>query len=233
MHSPFFKLILDSKRFSMKRLLSIHRIFKSHTSFISLSQSKPAQLNIQQGFTLIEVMLVVLIAGVFAAMVSLSIGGSQTRKVLQEHDQLVDSIDLIRLESQDQGRMLGLLALDQTATEPARYVVMQFDPNETNKDKRWKPATGFKVHDLPTNVALMITPQQDNTRQMPNARLNEITSNELSPKLIWFGNGEALAARLQLLQDGQPIGDAVEVTTLGRVKQNETRSTNYSNERVQ
>lgn len=219
MRNTLFKFgELKNKRFQVQRVLPIQ--------FSSFPHPKIHKK--QQGFTLIEVMLVVLIAGVFAAMVSLSIGGSGTRKVLQEREQLVDSIAVIRLESEDQGRMLGLLVLDQTATDPARYVVMQFDPNDPNKDKRWKPAEGFKVHVLPSGTILTVTPVQDNTRQTPSERLNDITSSTLSPKIIWFGNGEATAARLQLSQEGQPIGDAVEITSLGRVKKEETRSTERS-----
>lgn len=199
----------------------------------ALSTQHPKKIKPEQGFTLIEVMLVVLIAGVFAAMVSLSVGGSETRRVMQEREQLIDSIAVIRLESQDQGRMLGLLALDQTATDPARYVVMQFDPNDPNKEKRWKPAEDFKVHALPTGVILTVTPLQDNTRQTPSARMNDMTASVLSPKLIWFGNGEATAVRLQLLQEGQPIGDAIEVTSLGRVKKDESRSADHSSENGQ
>lgn len=211
MRNSLFKLLKRSnKRSQVERAIDVKHLKKTKK---------------QQGFTLIEVMLVVLIAGVFAAMVSLSIGGSETRKVLQEREQLVDSIAVIRLESQDQGRMLGLLALDQTATEAARYLVMQFDPNDPNKEKRWKPAEGFKIHELPTGVILTVTPVQDNTRQTTNTQLNDITSSSLSPKLIWFGNGEATAVRLQFSQEGQPIGDAIEVTSLGRVIRDESRST--------
>ena len=176
----------------------------------------------QSGFTLIEVMLVVLIAGIFAAMIGLSIGGSDARRVLQEREELIDSIAEIRLESQDQSRMLGLIPLDQTATDPPRYVVVEYDPTATDKDKQWKPAEDFKVHALPYGVELTVTPLQDNSTPSPTAHFNDITSGELSPKLIWFGNGEATAARLQLLQEGQNVGDAVEVTTLGQVKKDET-----------
>ena len=219
-----FTLIeLKNTLFQTKSLLSSQNL-----SFSPLKITKK-----QQGFTLIEVMLVVVIAGIFAAMVSLSVGGSETRKVLQEREQLIDSIAVIRLESQDQGRMLGLLALDQTATDPARYLVMEFDPIDPNKDKRWKPAEGFKVHALPTGVILTVIPVQDSTRQTPTARLNDITSSSLSPKLIWFGNGEATAARLQLSQEGQPIGDAIEVASLGRVKRDESRSTDRASENAQ
>ncbi len=178
----------------------------------------------QSGFTLIEVMLVVMIAGIFAAMIGLSIGSSDTRHVLQEREELMDSIAAIRLESQDQSRMLGLIPLDQTATNPARYVVVEYDPTATDKDKQWKPAEDFKVHALPSGVELIVTPLQDNNTQNPSAHFNDITSGELSPKLIWFGNGEATAARLQLLQDGQNVGDAVEVTSLGQVKKDDSSS---------
>ena len=219
MRKSWFQLIVASGTFLRAECFS-------HVQYSSSRLLKKQKK--QQGFTLIEVMLVVLIAGVFAAMVSLSVGGSETRRVFQEREQLIDSIAVIRLESQDQARMLGLLALDATATDPARYVVMQFDPNDANKDKRWKPAADFKVHDLPTNVILTVTPLQDNSQKTPSARLNDMTASALSPKLIWFGNGEATAVRLQLLQEGQPVGDAVEVTTLGRVKKEEIRSTDSS-----
>ena len=192
-----------------------------HVSLSSKSPQFYSSRVTQSGFTLIEVMLVVLIAGIFAAMIGLSIGGSDTRRVLQEREELMDSIAEIRLESQDQGRMLGLIYLDQTATNPARYVVVEYDPTATDKDKQWKPSVDFKVHDLPTGVELTVTPLQDNSRQ-PSEHLNDITSGSLSPKLIWFGNGEATAARLQLVQEGQNIGDAVEVTALGSVKKDET-----------
>lgn len=184
------------------------------------AQSHAKQLT-QSGFTLIEVMLVVLIAGIFAAMIGLSIGGSDTRRVLQEREELMDSIAEIRLESQDQGRMLGLIFLNQTATNPARYVVVEYDPTATDKEKRWKPSVDFKVHSLPLGVELTITPLQDNN-QKTSEHLNDITSGSLSPKLIWFGNGEATAARLQLVQEGQNVGDAIEVTALGNVKKDET-----------
>lgn len=196
------------------------------SSSVHLSSQHHSNRVTQSGFTLIEVMLVVLIAGIFAAMIGLSIGGSDTRRVLQEREELMDSIAEIRLESQDQGRMLGLIPLDQTATDHARYVVVEYDPTATDKDKRWKPSVDFKVHTLPLGVELTITPLQDNNQQKPSEHLNDITSGALSPKLIWFGNGEATAARLQLVQEGQNVGDAVEVTALGSVKKDETSTSN-------
>ena len=205
---------------SSKYYLSRHALFGHSTSNDSLPRHSS-----QTGFTLIEVMLVVLIAGIFAAMIGLSIGGSDTRRVLQEREELIDSIAEIRLESQDQGRMLGLIPLDQTATDHARYVVVEYDPTATDKDKRWKPSADFKVHALPLGVELTITPLQDNN-QKTSEHLNDITSGALSPKLIWFGNGEATAARLQLVQEGQNVGDAVEVTALGSVKKDETSTSN-------
>ncbi len=217
------KLSLSKLSFLSDLSLDWHQYFRldmTPSSRHVSAQSHSKQVT-QSGFTLIEVMLVVLIAGIFAAMIGLSIGGSDTRRVLQEREELMDSIAEIRLESQDQGRMLGLIFLDQTATNPARYVVVEYDPTATDKDKRWKPSVDFKVHALPSGVELSVTPLQDNN-QKPSEHLNDITSGQLSPKLIWFGNGEATAARLQLVQEGQNVGDAVEVTALGSVKKDET-----------
>jgi general secretion pathway protein G len=193
------------------------------------SQHHCRSLPSQSGFTLIEVMLVVVIAAIFAAMIGLSIGGSETRRVFQEREELMGSIAEIGLESQDQSRMLGLIPLDQTATDPARYVVVEYDPTATDKNKKWKPAPDFKVHPLPSNVELTVTPLQNNN-QNPSAHLNDITSGELSPKLLWFGNGEATPVRLQLLQEGQNVGDAVEITSLGKVKKDETSASRSEGE---
>ncbi len=182
-------------------------------------------IRLQQGFTLIEVMVVVVIVSILAAMIGMSVGGSDTRRILQERDQLLDSIALIRLESVDQGRMLGLVPLLQTATDPARYVVVQFDPLEKNIDKRWQIAPDFKIHDLPSGVNLTITVLQVAARANQSTALDRLKSDSaLSPKMIWFGNGEATATRMQLSQDGQPVGDAIEVTALGRVLQDEQKS---------
>jgi prepilin-type N-terminal cleavage/methylation domain-containing protein len=177
----------------------------------------------QSGFTLIEIMLVVVIAGIFAAMVGLSIGGSDLRRVMQEREELIGSIAEIRLESQDQGRLLGLVSLYQSATEPARYIVVEYDPKAKDKDKQWIQAEDFKPHPLPEGLELTVTPLQPKDTGRTSIFFKNITSGELSPKLIWFGNGEATAARLQLLQEGKKIGDAVEVTSLGQVKKDDSR----------
>jgi general secretion pathway protein G len=201
--------------------------FSSSTVVFS-SQQDFRKLKGQSGFTLIEVMLVVVIAAIFAAMIGLSIGGSETRRVFQEREELMGSIAEISLESQDQSRMLGFISLNQTATDPARYIVVEYDPTATDKNKKWKPATDFKVHALPSSVEVTVTPLQ-NTVQNPSAHFNDITSGELSPKLIWFGNGEATPVRLQLLLDGQNVGDAIEITSLGKVKKDETRRSSSEN----
>ncbi len=177
----------------------------------------------QSGFTLIEIMLVVLIAGIFAAMIGLSVGGSDLRRIMQEREELIGSIAEIRLESQDQGRMLGLVSFYQNATDPARYVVVEHDPNAEDKDKQWIPAKDFKVHPLPQDVDLTVTPLQSNDKPQTSTLFKKMTSSEFSPKLIWFGNGEATAARLQLLHEGKNVGDAVEVTALGQVRKDEDR----------
>jgi general secretion pathway protein G len=195
-------------------------------------QGVQGAIRLQQGFTLIEIMVVIVIVSILAAMIGMSVNGSEARRVAQERDQLQDSIAEIHLESLDQGRMLGLVALLQTAAAPARYAVVQFDPSEQNKDKRWRLAPDFKVHDLPSGVNLSITVLQDSTRANQSTALDRFKSDSaLNPQMVWFGNGEATAARLQLSQDGQPVGDAVETTALGRVLKDDSKDLSNTSSR--
>ncbi len=180
-------------------------------------------LRSHSGFTLLEIMLVIVIAGIFAGMIGLSVGGSDVRRIMQEREQLIGSIAEIRLESQDQGRMLGLVSLYQNATNPARYVVVEYDPKAKDKDEKWVPAEDFKIHPLPEGLELTVTPLQRNDTPRTSVFFKNMTSGQFSPKLIWFGNGEATAARLQLVQKGKNIGDAVEVTSLGQIKKDDNR----------
>ncbi len=174
---------------------------------------------VEAGFTLIEVMLVVLLAGIFAVMVSLSVGGSEVRKAMQEREQLADSLAMIRLESADQGRMLGLVAVDETSSDPARYAVVEYDPTASTKDQRWHLASDFKPHDLPHGMGLIINRDDTAMNAQESQALEQLKSDSvLSPDILWYGNGEATPGRLQLILAGQPVGDALALTSIGLVE---------------
>jgi len=173
----------------------------------------------QTGFTLIEVMLVVVLAGVFAVMVSLSVSGSEVRKAMQEREQLADSLAMIRLESADQGRMLGLVTVDETSSDPARYAVVEYDPAAATKNQRWRLANDFKPHDLPHGMGLIIRRDDTAMSAQESQALEQLKIDSvLSPDILWYGNGEATPGRLQLLLEGQPVGDALTLSSIGQVE---------------
>ena len=175
----------------------------------------------QQGFTLIELMLVILIIGIFAAMVSLSVGGESERRLLLLRERLVDNLVIIRLESLDQGRVLGLQVLAQQSGQPAGYQVVGFAPTAEEVAQRWPVVSDFVLQPLPDRVRLQITPLQ--LRQTPRQTTQdaEIWQDASTPQLIWFGNGEATPVRLQLLQDQQPIGAPLYISATGQVSDDE------------
>lgn len=175
----------------------------------------------QQGFTLIELMLVIVIIGIFAAMVSLSVGGESERRLLLLRERLVDNLAIIQLESLDQGRVLALQLVAQQTGQSAGYQVVGFEPTADEVAQRWPPAADFTVQSLPDRVRLQITPLQ--LRQTPRqpTRDTKIWQDASTPQLMWFGNGEATPVRLQLLQDQQPIGAPLYVSATGQVSDDE------------
>lgn len=194
-----------------------------------------------QGFTLVELMVVIVIISVMAGIVSLSVSSVQNRKFAEQHDQLIDTLKLLRLQSLDQQQVLGLKVVDASATSDAAYQVVTLGggeesagsstngfyippstltPQPVHQSKQqtqlanqpsWQPLEGHKT-DLPTGMRLEIAPLEQHTDITNTAFL---VSN--APKLIWYGNGEATPAKLTLYIEQKPVYESVYVDMLGRV----------------
>ncbi len=63
---------------------------------------------LQQGFTLVEVMVVVVILSVTAGLVALSVNGGKARKNRAFYEHFVDSMDYIRLVSAERMQPMGI-----------------------------------------------------------------------------------------------------------------------------
>lgn len=186
----------------------------------------------QQGFTLIEVMLVIVIMSIFAGLVVVSISGVEQRKLMQQRDQLINDLNVVRLESADQARVFALITTSASATNPAGYFFAEYQPPQTDpqsgqamftseKKPLWQPVDAFKTRSLSENAVLQIK-NMDNSPQQLNGP--EGLLDQKSPDLIWFGNGEVKPARLQLIFDNQPVGNPIYVNSAGMVSDTEQGS---------
>lgn len=176
---------------------------------------------LQQGFTLIELMLVIVIIGIFAAMVSLSVGGESERRLLLLRERLVDNLAIVRLESQDQGRVLALQQIPPQTGQATGYHIVGFEPTAEDVAQRWPVASDFKMQAMPDRVRLQVTALQSRGVQRVVSRDAQVWQDSNTPQLIWFGNGEATPVRLQLWQDQQPIGAPLYVSATGQVSDDE------------
>ncbi|MFC3901964.1 type II secretion system protein G (GspG) [Acinetobacter marinus] len=187
----------------------------------------------QHGFTLIEVMLVIVIMAVMASLIVMNVQGVDQRKVMQARELLVLNLKKIRLESADQGRILGLLIQPATDIAPAKYEVVEYrlqaNPdnsiqNQSNQSQfnqsqpyaqrdqyRWQLAADFDSQTLPEQSSLQI---QSLDHQL---NLDVLKQNDALPQIIWLGNGEALPVRIQLYLQQQQVGDAIVLNRLGAV----------------
>ena len=62
----------------------------------------------QAGFTLVEIVVVVVIISIFAGMMSLSVGSSESRKNRAFYEHLTDSLNYVRLLSAERMQPMGL-----------------------------------------------------------------------------------------------------------------------------
>lgn len=73
----------------------------------SVTQS-PIISSAESGFTLVEIVVVVVIISIFAGMISLSVGSSESRKNHAFYEHLTDSLNYVRLLSAERMQPMGL-----------------------------------------------------------------------------------------------------------------------------
>ena len=76
---------------------------------VLLTRGQPTLSRSQVGFTLVEIMVVVVILSIFAGMMSLSVGSSDSRKNRAFYEHLTDSLSYVRLLSAERMQPMGLI----------------------------------------------------------------------------------------------------------------------------
>jgi prepilin-type N-terminal cleavage/methylation domain-containing protein len=136
----------------------------------------------QTGFTLVEIIVVVVILSIFAGMISLSVGSSESRKHLAFYEHLTDSLSYVRLLSAERMQPMGLsLQADKqgqispaivslsnpyiayqatgnltTSKNAMELSAMSADPKEAVATPSWELEPEIVLPQMPAGVSLVI-----------------------------------------------------------------------------
>ncbi|CAB1213234.1 type II secretion system protein [Acinetobacter bouvetii] len=184
---------------------------------------KSAQSSSIRGFTLIELMVVIVIMAIMASLILSNINGVDQRKAMQAREVFIMDLRRLNRESTDQARIFALDVQNATDVSPFRYGVLEYllssQPSTTNpilsENKKWQAYAEFKQRSLPERVSFQVQPLD---QAYENAN-NDDLLNSNAPKLVWLGNGEAKPVRIQFYFEQRPIGAEIEIDHLGKINE--------------
>lgn len=127
------------------------------------------------GFTLIELMVVMVLIGVLVSMVHISLGDNNSRNARQEADVLLGLIHGLREKAVLEGHEYGL------RLEPGAYQLMRFE------GEQWQ-AVEPRVS-LPVGLVLALT---------LDGQDQPLTAGSVTPQLLWLSSDENTAFELHL-----------------------------------
>ena len=167
-----------------------------------------SSLRLQQGFTLIEIMVVIVIMTVMASLVVLNIGGIDQRKAMQARELFILDLKRINKESADQSKVFALNFQNATDVSPFTYNLYEYHDQSLQlvqqADKTWQAYKEFKPRQLPDNVSFSL--QVVDAERYSKANNEDLLGGK-SPQLVWFGNGEVKPVRIQFYYQQQAIGN--------------------------
>ncbi|QIC75942.1 prepilin-type N-terminal cleavage/methylation domain-containing protein [Acinetobacter indicus] len=176
-----------------------------------------------RGFTLIELMVVIVVMAIAASLVLMNIGGVDQRSAMQAREVFLMDVKKLQREADDQSRVLALNVQNANDVSPFRYEVLEYLPATTATDSssvmlsqtatRWQKYAEFEMQSLPDGVSFQIQPLQHGFENAQNAALLQGDA----PKLIWLGNGEVKPVRIQFYFEQRPVGAEIEIDHLGKI----------------
>ena len=186
----------------------------------------------QKGFTLIELMVVIVIISIIASLIVLNIDGVDQRKAMQARELLILDLKKMNREAVDQSRIYALVVQSQTDVASFGYRFDEYIPQRSqtndathrlnhsnalnssnNNQKKWLEADAVTVRELPNRVSFTVESQDHEFKQAQNT---DLLGNN-APKLIWLGNGEVKPVSIQIYYDQKPVGDLIQIDYLGKI----------------
>lgn len=193
------------------------------------------------GFTLVEIVVVVVIISIFAGMMSLSVGSSESRKNRAFYEHLTDSLSYVRLLSSERMQPMGLrLEADKqgqvqpvivTLSNP--YVSYQNTSGSSPNDSigknameltamsgsadaltpSWDIESEITLPELPAGVSLRIESLDAGYMSGDGAerRLQPWFSDQSVPQVLWFGTGQATPVTIEVLHDNRLVSEVISI----------------------
>lgn len=169
----------------------------------------------QQGFTLIEVLLVVLLIGIVTGIVLLAASPNDSSRVVStEAERLADMLSLASDEAVNNNQQMGLLF-----DEKAYYFVILDEQSQT-----WEASSEplFSLHELEPNVSLHLLKDDAQKVVVLDSNKDKNEDNEkkaITPQVLLLSSGESSSVILELAsEDGSQ--QRIVVDDLGTVTLN-------------
>lgn len=173
-----------------------------------------------RGFTLLEVLMVVLVVGILSAVVLISMNpGGPERRLEDEAERLASLLELAGNEAVMQNREYGLLL------EEDGYRFLCLDDGR----QQWQECTGdslFKPHTLPEGLEARTLDESRVTLPTTTARSGAPDQSmmagaveKLSPDILLLSSGEASPAVVEIRVTEEPsLHIPVSINEIGRVR---------------
>lgn len=169
-----------------------------------------------RGFTLVELMVVIVMMAILASLVVMNLGGVDQRKAMQAREIFLLDIAQIRREADDQAQVFAL-ELKNDVDGALSYQIVQYQQatadNPNAALNKWITYSSFPQRQLPRELRFEVTPTEQNYANAQNQDL----VGENAPKLMWLGNGEVKPVRIQFYFQQRPLGDEINIDYLGKV----------------
>jgi len=185
-----------------------------------------------RGFTLVELLVVLVILALFAGMMTLSVSGSDNRKNLAFYEHLQSNLRYVRLLSSERMQPYGVaikLADHQGVIDSAtnQLMVVKLPPiapsgvGQPSPTPRWQLEDSMAPLDIPNGVDVTIQPLD--AANIASQQTPAWLVGNQAPPVVWFGTGEATPVQIIVTKknaDDQryPVGAPLIVNAAGAVE---------------
>ena len=164
-----------------------------------------------KGFTLVEILVVVVIMAIVISLAVLSIGTTGRDTQLDEESRRIEGlVGLLHERALLEGRDFGM------RIEPAAYEFVVYD----SRRDRWTTLDQeheFRRRDLPKGVSFQLELDSQVVVIKPRDRNLKSDTSSPAPQLAIAASGEGTPFRLTLLRDGTASRASVDGDALGKI----------------